>query len=302
MTNIIPFRQIDLTHSHCIDREPLTYKVPLKQVEKEVPKKPVSIEVMPWESLPKGHPDYRPLLQRDGLILMSWERWEDAIKVVWCTSNIGRMAKYQAWVKRDEFASVYPESRYQKGRYGYRKEEEPEYIVYTAPLGLSVNTLDAFIAKLREAGVSVDFSKKFSLGGQKMEREGQVLDQITKAEIVKPSYRSFYDLLDDFIEELYEDGSVDRWKREAEERKASKKPRPCQYDRGAIMRSAWQYRKEEGCSMSAALKLAWAENKAEYERLLEVHKEQLALKREKPTARNYNFVESKRKMEVIYGA
>ncbi|MDR1286535.1 MAG: hypothetical protein LBK08_02905 [Treponema sp.] len=29
---------------------------------------------------------------------------------------------------------------------------------------------------------------------------------------------------------------------------------PCRYDRAAIMRSAWQYRKGEGLTMSAALK------------------------------------------------
>jgi hypothetical protein len=66
-----------------------------------------------------------------------------------------------------------------------------------------------------------------------------------------------YALLDDFIEELYANGTVDRWKREKAEREAGR--RPCRYDRGAVMRSAWQYRKGEGLTMSAALKRAWAD-------------------------------------------
>ena len=64
-------------------------------------------------------------------------------------------------------------------------------------------------------------------------------------------------LLEDFVDELYEDGTVGRWKREKAERKPEKLP--CRFDRGTIMRSAWAYRKGEGLSMSAALKLAWAD-------------------------------------------
>jgi hypothetical protein len=68
---------------------------------------------------------------------------------------------------------------------------------------------------------------------------------------------NFFELLDDFVEDLYADGTVDRWKREKEGRKRPE-PRP-RYDRAAVMRSAWKYRKTEGFTMSAALKLAWAD-------------------------------------------
>jgi Ni/Co efflux regulator RcnB len=56
---------------------------------------------------------------------------------------------------------------------------------------------------------------------------------------------------------LNESGTVDRWNREKAERKAGR--RPCRYDRSAIMRRAWKYRKGEGLTMSAALKRAWAD-------------------------------------------
>jgi hypothetical protein len=68
---------------------------------------------------------------------------------------------------------------------------------------------------------------------------------------------TFYNLLDNFVEDLYADGTVDRWKREKAERKAGK--RPCRYNRAAVMRSVWTYRKKEGLTMSAALKRAWAD-------------------------------------------
>jgi len=68
---------------------------------------------------------------------------------------------------------------------------------------------------------------------------------------------SIYALIEDFIDELYKNGTVDRWKGE----KATGKAGPCRYDRAAVMRSAWAYRKGDGLSMSAALKRAWADTR-----------------------------------------
>jgi hypothetical protein len=56
---------------------------------------------------------------------------------------------------------------------------------------------------------------------------------------------------------LDESGTTERWKREKADRKTC--CRPCRYDRAAIMRTAWKYRKGEGLTMSAALKRAWAD-------------------------------------------
>jgi hypothetical protein len=67
----------------------------------------------------------------------------------------------------------------------------------------------------------------------------------------------FQALLDDLIGHWEADGTLARWEREKAERKAGR--RPCRYDRAAIMRSAWQYRKTEGLTMSEALKQAWAD-------------------------------------------
>jgi hypothetical protein len=76
----------------------------------------------------------------------------------------------------------------------------------------------------------------------------------------RPSFRNitaadvfFIDSIVDFFEA---DGATGRRRKRTAKRKV---PRPCRYDRSAVMRSAWAYRKGEGLSMSNALKLAWAD-------------------------------------------
>jgi hypothetical protein len=141
-------------------------------------KKPVIIEVMPGATLPNGYTDYRQYLQRDGLILLAWEIYDDEWKIVWCTANRGMM-KYQAWVADESgFSAICPESRYHEGRHSYCTGEAPEFIIYTAPPDLTANTRNAFVAKLRATGVSVNFDYEFSLGKQKAARETAVFDKI----------------------------------------------------------------------------------------------------------------------------
>ena len=62
-------------------------------------------------------------------------------------------------------------------------------------------------------------------------------------------------LINGIIDELYGGGTIYRRRRDKAEGKV---PRPG-YDRSAVMRSGWAYRKGEGLSMSAALRRAWAD-------------------------------------------
>jgi hypothetical protein len=64
-------------------------------------------------------------------------------------------------------------------------------------------------------------------------------------------------LIESFVNELWENGTAGRWNRE----KAGRKPGPGlrRYDRSAVMRSAWEYRKRDGHTMSVALQLAWSD-------------------------------------------
>jgi hypothetical protein len=39
-------------------------------------KRPRIVSALPGETIPPEFPDFRPLLQRDGLILLGWSRWD----------------------------------------------------------------------------------------------------------------------------------------------------------------------------------------------------------------------------------
>jgi len=242
---VIPFRTFT---DELVDGRSVVFEM-TEQEEPPVPKplerkkKAVTVEVMPGEPMPEGYPDYRPLLQRDGLILWAWELFDDFIKIVWLRSN-GAMYRYQAvFDDEGDLATAFPEEKYNPGRRFYT-EKEPDFIIYTAP-DLTVNTRGAFIERLKASGVSVDFDYEFSLGKQRRQEEYAVADKINNYFPNQPSdmerWASFsiQPYLDKFIDELYEDGTVDRWKREKAEREA----RRGRYDRAAVMRSAWQYRK-----------------------------------------------------------
>jgi hypothetical protein len=182
-------------------------------------KKPVIIEAMPGESLPENCPDYRSLLQRDGLILHSWEIYGDDIKIVWLSANRG-MFKYQAWADDDgDLPSICPENKYSENRSYYRTDEEPDFIIYAAPPGLTASTRSAFVARLKAAGISVNFDYEFSLGRQKAAREAAVLDRIGNSQnFFSPSgtesKNSMLDSVYDFINELHDNGTVSRWEKE----------------------------------------------------------------------------------------
>ena len=151
---------------------------PLK-CEKE---KPVIVEVLPGQKLPEGYTDYRPLLQRDGLILYAWEIHDEEIRIVWITANRG-MYKYQAWADNEkDLETICPEKKYAIDRWN-SDANKPDFIIYAAPSGLSANTKTAFIAKLKEAGSTVNFDYVFSLGKQKVEYERTVLDRIENRQI-----------------------------------------------------------------------------------------------------------------------
>ena len=250
---VIPFRMFTDELQPAVYETPLNQQPP-KEEEKEPKKEPVLIEVMPGESLPAGYVDYRPYLQRDGLILFCWEIFGDDIKIVWFTSN-GNSLRYQAWLGNEAaLPTLCPEHRYDtwKRNYKYSYKEIPDRIVYAAPSGLTLNTRDAFISKLRQSGISVDFSYKFTLGGQKIAEEKAVADKIMKCPVsdtFTSMNLSIQPLLDAFIGELYEEGTVDRWN--------LKKPERVRNRRRDIMLTAWGYRKQEGLSMSDALKRAW---------------------------------------------
>jgi hypothetical protein len=162
-----------------------------KPIAPPVPRKrPLVISALPGEPLPPEHPDFRPLLQRDGLILLSWAKWNNhqsyrlCYRINWIKS-CGKSHQYSTGFiyevdNEKEFALVMPSQRgdrcYRQGLAGRSLyEADPrnipdnniaDYVFLTAP-DLNAATIPLFVEKLKLAGSTVDFDFDFSLGKAK---------------------------------------------------------------------------------------------------------------------------------------
>jgi hypothetical protein len=147
-------------------------------------KVPLVISALPGEAIPPEYPDLRPYLQRDGLILLSWARWDNhrphglCYRVNWVKS-CGKCKRYASYFITDisdkklsgVMPSRYGDLKYREGIIG-RNLFETEYvtneniadIVFLAAPELSALTRPLFIQKLKEAGPTVNFDFDFSLG------------------------------------------------------------------------------------------------------------------------------------------
>jgi len=125
----------------------------------------------PGKSLPDGCPDYRPLLQRDGLILLGWEerptrrgpRW----RVYWVTSTGTRRCYASRDVEEKDLSEARPDFRSQ----GFGENPEglsiPVCIVHTAPellRGRDPDLRKEHIRELLALGVPVNFDYRYLLG------------------------------------------------------------------------------------------------------------------------------------------
>jgi hypothetical protein len=138
----------------------------------------VPISGQPDKSLPESIPDYRPLLQRDGLILLSWDKriceQGERYTAYWVTSS-GPCRYYasKAWDRRN-FAEAMPDHKSYAAEDGieFYGQPSPSYIVYVAPeLMMSSNVRleqrPEHIKKLRALGVKIDFEYRFLLKNDK---------------------------------------------------------------------------------------------------------------------------------------
>jgi hypothetical protein len=145
-------------------------------------KQPIVLSVLPGENFPFGHEDLRPLLQRDGLILLSWAVWNDwdgdlAIRFVvnWVTSS-GRARHYASGaLAKAELPTAMPLRRgdnyFYRGIFGRREKELTyvqdkdiaDYVYLAAPFDLNPKTIPAFVKNLKGMGNTVDFDFPFSI-------------------------------------------------------------------------------------------------------------------------------------------
>jgi len=168
-----PLRQVVETPQ----RQLAAYETTAPKPFKKENKKPEIFEVLPWQKLPEGYMDYRPLLQRDGLILYAWELYNEKIRIIWLTSASRIMRKYQAEVDNEkDMQTLTPDSKFDTDHWNHKPK--PNFIIYVAPEHLTRDTRNAFITKLKEEGSTVNFKYEFSLGRQKAERERAVFNKI----------------------------------------------------------------------------------------------------------------------------
>ena len=175
MGKIIEFR-LPGTETSDIARPPARYR-----------KQPIVITVMPDQKFPIGHIDFRPVLQRDGLILMSWARWEDwnddgsyiqRYVVNWMASKGKHRLYATVGVARENLYTAYPvrdgDLYFYRGLYGmryslgsYTDTEGADYVYLVAPFDLCKKTIPEFIQALRSSGYTADFDYVFSLDEKK---------------------------------------------------------------------------------------------------------------------------------------
>ncbi|MDR0721153.1 MAG: hypothetical protein LBF78_16090 [Treponema sp.] len=152
----------------------------------------VPISARPGEQLPSSLPDFRPHLQRDGLILLSWDRRltesGERFTAYWVTS--AGPCRYYASLSLGliNFASAVPERKSYAAENGieFYGQQSPSYIVHVAPeLMLSrqgpVDKRPEHIGLLKEFGVQSDFTYQFLLTKERKNRRGNAKD-IKKAE------------------------------------------------------------------------------------------------------------------------
>jgi hypothetical protein len=169
----------------------------------EKPKKRAkAISALPGEAISPEYMDFRPSLQRDGLILLGWGLWANRkgdglyYRANWIKSRSKHLCYGSGLVRftgEDEVKTVMP---LEKGDINYADEdgwtrywskyvyvEIADVVFYAAP-ALSRHTIPAFIELLKASGVTVDFEYQFSLGAAKelefkRERE-EIADRLEK--------------------------------------------------------------------------------------------------------------------------
>ena len=135
----------------------------------------------PGQKLPESIPDFRPHLQRNGLILLSWNKrlFEKGAfyRAFWVTSS-GILRYYASAAMRIEsFPQALPECKSYAAEDGidFYGETSPLYIVHVAP-ELMMSSREKIvqrpihIKKLKELGIQVNFNYTYLLTREKKRR------------------------------------------------------------------------------------------------------------------------------------
>jgi hypothetical protein len=141
----------------------------------------VPILARPGEPLPHSIPDFRALLQRDGLILLSWAKKHTAMgeryTAYWVTSQGTSRYYASADLEADQFIFAVPVCKSYAAEDGieFYGQNNPAYIVHVAPeLMMSGRQAEderpEHIKKLKAAGMEADYNYHFLLTKNKKMR------------------------------------------------------------------------------------------------------------------------------------
>ena len=203
------------------DEHAKSTEVPLEKKEPEKPetkKEMEIIEVMPWEPMPEGFSDYRPLLQRDGLFLYAWTIHEDGNIIVNWHTTFGKMRTYRS-LPCDAKALV----NIMPAKYGYHcrgnawdYKKSPDCAVFAAPRYIDYYERAEFLVKLRESGVTSNFDHHFTLANQKNRvtktETPYVVDRfIDMTRRIESNPDQAMNYIEYFISAIITDETVNRW-------------------------------------------------------------------------------------------
>jgi hypothetical protein len=148
-----------------------------KEREEAPEKEPVFISALPGEAIPPEYPDFRPLLQRDGLILLGWAFWElpdqgAGYEVNWITSIPKHHRYCSSFIPvKETIQGVQPgwagNQFFREGLRGRYNKILAEYVVFCTPPDIHPRNIPAFVQLLKNTGVTVDFDYRFRLGSQR---------------------------------------------------------------------------------------------------------------------------------------
>ena len=133
---------------------------------------------MPGMMVPQNITDYRPELQRDGLILLAWDKREteagNLYTAYWVTSTEIPRFYSSAPLSSKDFPSARPAQKSYAAEDGieFYGQKAPSFIVHVAPELMKSNPRHgelrtAHIALLKSQGSKVDFNYKFLLKTEK---------------------------------------------------------------------------------------------------------------------------------------
>jgi hypothetical protein len=177
-SNIIPFPKIGLLYPGNVEKKPEF--LPSKRLMASVP-----IKGMPGRLLPPDIPDYRPFLQRDGLILLAWDKRKtemgERYTAYWVTSA-GTPRFYASKPDTSEdfiFTQPHHKSYAAEDGIEFYGQDAPVYIVHVAPELMMSNSRhkelrQAHIKELQQQGSKVDFNYKYLLT---MEKSRNIMDK-----------------------------------------------------------------------------------------------------------------------------